>query len=66
MVHAPPIGSNGSLVLAWRSGVDLECFQINANTISTRCYSDPRTTLGCSHVFMALLMLLTNYNSGII
>jgi len=41
MAHAPPIGSKGGLLLAWRNGVDLECFVTNANTISAWCYSDP-------------------------
>jgi hypothetical protein len=41
MVHAPPYGSKGGLVLAWKLGVDLECFQINVNIISVWCYSDP-------------------------
>jgi hypothetical protein len=40
MAHAPPLGSKGGLLLAWRNGVDLECFVTNANTISTWCYSD--------------------------
>jgi len=41
MVHAPLIGFKGGLLLAWKPGVELECFQSNANTISVWCYSDP-------------------------
>jgi hypothetical protein len=41
MIHAPPLGSKGGLLLAWKVGVDLECFQTNVNTISAWCYSDP-------------------------
>jgi hypothetical protein len=41
MVHAPPIGFKGGLLLAWKPSVELECFQSNANTISAWCYSDP-------------------------
>jgi hypothetical protein len=41
MIHAPPIGSKRGFLLAWKPGVDLECFQTNANTISVWCYSDP-------------------------
>jgi len=41
MAHAPPYGSKGGLVLAWKLGVDLECFQTNVNAISAWCYSDP-------------------------
>jgi len=40
MVHAPHIGFKGGLLLAWKPGVDLECFQTNANIISAWCYSD--------------------------
>ena len=33
MSHAPPTGSRGGLLLAWRHGVDLDCFSISDNTI---------------------------------
>jgi hypothetical protein len=58
MPHAPPIGTKGVLLLAWRTGVELKCFQTNVNTITYLCYSDPPITRGCFHVFMVLLMLL--------
>jgi hypothetical protein len=41
LVHVPPVGSKGGLLLAWRNGVDLECFATNKNNISAWCYSDP-------------------------
>jgi hypothetical protein len=41
LAHVPPIGSKGGLLLAWRSGVDLECFVTNKHSISAWCYSDP-------------------------
>jgi hypothetical protein len=41
MSHAPPTGYKGGLLLAWRHGVDLECFFITDNTIYAWCYSDP-------------------------
>jgi hypothetical protein len=33
--------SSGGLVLAWRPGVDLECFSTNKNNITVWCYYDP-------------------------
>jgi hypothetical protein len=39
--HVSPIGSQGGLLLAWRQGVDLECFSFSVNTIIDLCYSDP-------------------------
>jgi hypothetical protein len=36
-----PVGSRGGLALAWRPGVDLECFSSNKNLISAWCFSDP-------------------------
>lgn len=36
-----PSGSSGGLLLAWRTGVDLDCFVLNKNYISAWCYSDP-------------------------
>jgi hypothetical protein len=41
MSHAPPSGSKGGLLLAWRRGVDLECFSSSVNSINAWCYSDP-------------------------
>jgi hypothetical protein len=41
MSHAPPTGSKGGLLLAWRHGVDLDCFSVSDNTIYAWCYSDP-------------------------
>jgi hypothetical protein len=41
MAHVPPVGTKGGLLLAWRLGVELECFITNVNTISAWCYSDP-------------------------
>jgi hypothetical protein len=37
----PPSGTKGGLLLAWRHGVDLECFLTDVNKISAWCYSDP-------------------------
>jgi hypothetical protein len=39
--NAPLTGSKGELLLAWRHGVDLECFSITVNTINAWYYSDP-------------------------
>jgi hypothetical protein len=41
MSHAPPTGSKGGFLLAWRHGVDLDCFSVSDNTIYAWCYSDP-------------------------
>jgi ribonuclease HI len=41
MSHAPPSGSKGGLLLAWRHGVDLACVSSSVNTITAWCYSDP-------------------------
>jgi hypothetical protein len=41
MNHVAPIGTCGGLVLAWRLGVELECFPTNQNNISAWCFSDP-------------------------
>jgi hypothetical protein len=41
MLHAPPTGTKGGLLLAWRHGVDLECFSITVNIINVWCYFDP-------------------------
>jgi hypothetical protein len=41
MSHVSPIGSKGGLLLAWRHGVNLECFSSTVNTINAWCYSDP-------------------------
>jgi hypothetical protein len=41
LVQVPPSGSRGGLLLAWRDGVELECFVQNKNFISAWCYSDP-------------------------
>jgi exonuclease III len=41
MAHAPPTGTKGGLLLAWRNGVELEYFITNVNVISAWCYSDP-------------------------
>jgi hypothetical protein len=40
MSHVSPIGSKGGLLLAWRYGVDLECFSSTVNTINALSYSD--------------------------
>jgi hypothetical protein len=40
MAHVAPSGLNGDLVLAWRTGVELECFLSNKHNISAWCYSD--------------------------
>jgi hypothetical protein len=41
MLHAPPSGSKGGLLLAWRHGVDIECISSSVNIINVWCYSDP-------------------------
>ena len=41
MLHAPPTGSKGGLLLAWRHGVDFECISTSVNIINVWCYSDP-------------------------
>jgi hypothetical protein len=41
MSHVSPIGSRGGLLLAWRLGVNLDCFSSNVNIINAWCYSDP-------------------------
>ncbi|XP_062176085.1 uncharacterized protein LOC133881146 [Alnus glutinosa] len=41
MAHVSPVGTKGGLLLAWRLGVELECFITNVNTITVWCYSDP-------------------------
>jgi hypothetical protein len=41
MLHAPPSGTKGGLLLAWRHGVDLVCCSSSTNILSTWCYSDP-------------------------
>jgi exonuclease III len=41
MNHVASIGTYGGLVLAWRLGVELECFLTNQNNISAWCFSDP-------------------------
>jgi hypothetical protein len=41
MVHAPPSGSKGGLLLAWCHGVDVEYFSVSVNKINAWCYSDP-------------------------
>jgi exonuclease III len=38
--HVFPNGFKGGLLLAWRHGVDLECFLSIVNTINAWCYSD--------------------------
>jgi exonuclease III len=56
IVHVPPIGSKGGLLLAWRSRVELECFVTIKFTITAWCYSDPPQTIpGFYLVFMAPL-----------
>lgn len=44
MSHVPPTGTRGGLLLAWRHGVELECFLFNVNIISAWCYFDPSNT----------------------
>jgi hypothetical protein len=44
MTHVPPSGSKGGLLLAWRHGVNLECFSTDVNKINAWCYSDPPHT----------------------
>jgi exonuclease III len=41
MAHAPSSGSRGGLLLAWRHGVDIECFSVSVNKINAWCHSDP-------------------------
>jgi len=41
MAHAPPTSTKGGLLLAWRTGVELECFITNVNIMTAWCYSDP-------------------------
>jgi hypothetical protein len=41
ITHVAPVGSCGGLVLAWRTGVELESFITNKNNISSWCLSDP-------------------------
>ena len=41
MSHAPPTSSKGGLLLAWRHGMDLECFSTTINTINAWCYYNP-------------------------
>ncbi len=31
LAHVSPVGSKGGLLLAWRNGVELECFVTNIN-----------------------------------
>jgi hypothetical protein len=45
MLHAPPSGTKGGLLLAWRHGVDLVCCSSSTNILSAWCYSDPPDTL---------------------
>jgi hypothetical protein len=35
------VSFSGGLVLAWRPGVEFECFISNKHNISAWCYSDP-------------------------
>ncbi|GLT45839.1 hypothetical protein SLA2020_196420 [Shorea laevis] len=39
-----PSGSKGGLLLAWRTGIDFDCFVLNTNYISIRCFSNPANT----------------------
>lgn len=41
LVQVSPFGSKGGILLAWRCGVDLECFVFNINNISAWIYFDP-------------------------
>jgi hypothetical protein len=41
MLHAPPSGTKGGLLLAWRHGVDLVFCSSSTNILSAWCYSDP-------------------------
>ena len=41
MAHVAHSGLSGGLVLAWQTGVELECFLTNKHNISAWCYSDP-------------------------
>lgn len=40
LAHVSHVGSKGGLLLAWRNGVELECFVTNINTIIAWCYTD--------------------------
>jgi hypothetical protein len=53
--HVSPVGSKGGLLLAWRNGVELECFVTNVNTITAWCYSDPLLIPGYFLAFMVPL-----------
>jgi hypothetical protein len=44
MLHAPPSGTKGGLLLARRYGVDLECCSSSTNILFAWCYSDPPNT----------------------
>jgi hypothetical protein len=68
MTHVAPIGSCGGLVLAWRLGVELECFLINRNNISAWYYSDPPNNpwIWFCLVYMVLLKLSTSKPFGIL
>jgi hypothetical protein len=41
MAHVAPTGLSGGLVLAWRTGVELECFLFSKHNIFAWCFSDP-------------------------
>jgi hypothetical protein len=64
MCQFATVGSSGGLVLAWRLGVDLECFISNKNNISAWCYSDPLTLIGFSFVSVVLLTKEINLPFG--
>jgi exonuclease III len=55
MTHVAPIGSSGGLVLAWRLGVELECFLTNQNNISAWCFLTLPIVLGYCLVYMVPL-----------
>jgi hypothetical protein len=40
MTHAPPSGSKGGLLLAWRTDVNIVCFHVSCNIICVWHYSD--------------------------
>jgi hypothetical protein len=40
MVHAPPSGSKGGLLLAWRTDVNIVSFYVSCNIICVWQYSD--------------------------
>jgi hypothetical protein len=65
MTQVAASGSSGGLVLTWRPGVDLECFNSNSNNTSAWCYSDPPFLHGFSHVSTALLKEVTEGFFGI-